>query len=204
MLCLMSIHPTTWMEQVFASPAQIRLLRVLARDPSKSWTEREAGAAAGLPPSTSHQVFQRLLSTGLLEIRRAGRSHIVRLRGQILLANKLHELFEDESQTLDAALQDAIQQMPESVSVYLFGSSAREEARASSDVDVLIVGPTRDAAESAADRVHSVLRQAFPAKVQVVALARSEARQRRFQSLLRAVLLEGRHLAGPSLKGGAS
>jgi hypothetical protein len=146
----MSIRPENWIEGLFASPAQVRLLRVLARDPSKWWTEREAGSAAGLPPSTGHLVFRRLHGTGVLELRRAGRSHSVRLRPELRLTVLLRELFQAEAATLEEMLAAATREARGSVAIYLFGSTARGEAAPESDLDLLVLGRDPEAADAAA------------------------------------------------------
>lgn len=188
------------MEGLFASPAQVRLLRVLARDPSKWWTEREAGSAAGLAPSTGHLVFGRLHGTGVLEVRRAGRSHSVRLRPDLRLTATLRAMFQAEAATLEEMLAAAARETPTTVALYLFGSTARGDAAPESDLDLLVVGRDADAVDATAARVREAVRRIVPANVQVLALDRRRARQPRYRSLLANVRREGRQLGKASLE----
>lgn len=200
MLSIMSIRPENWTETLFASRAQVRLLRVLARDPPKYWTEREAGSAANLSPSTSHLVFQRLHATGLLEARRVGRSHMVRLRPDVRLTARLHEIFTAEARTLDDVMVAAAREVPPNAAAFLFGSTARGEATPQSDLDFLVVAAESETAELTANRVREAVRRVLPAGIQVLALDRRRARQPRFRKLMRTVRREGRRLTKTTLE----
>lgn len=195
----MVIRPEMWLETALGSPHQIRLLRVLARDPAKYWTEREAAAEAGLAQSTANQVFRRLTATGLLEVRNAGRSHLVRLHREYEIARRIIDLLQAEMATLDKVLAQAASKVPKGVAVYVFGSTARAEAKPTSDVDVFVAAPSADAAEAAADAIRAEIRRVLPARVEVIALDRRASKQPRYRPLLENIRREGRRLTNTSL-----
>lgn len=200
MTVCMVIRPEGWVETVLGSPHQIRLLRVLARDPAKYWTERQAAAEAGLAQSTANQVFRRLTATGLLEVRKAGRSHLVRLHREYGIARRIIGLLREEMATLDKALAKAASRVPKGVAIYLFGSTARGDAKPTSDVDVFVAAPTAEAAEAAAAAIRAEIRRVLPAHVAVIALDQRAAKQPRYQPLLENIRREGRKRTNISLE----
>lgn len=192
----MSIRPETWIQTAFGDTPQIRLLRVLATDRTRQWTEREAGSAAGLPASTTHATFRRLHASQLLELQRAGRSHLVRLRTDLQINQWLEELFRRERETLERALRAAAETLPAAHDLYLFGSTARAEAGPESDVDLIVIGPSREEAEEAADSVRRAIRSFLPTRVAIIALGRRESGLARYRRLMGNVRRDGRRIAG--------
>lgn len=191
----MSMRPESWVEEVLASPAQIRIVRVLARVPEKSWTEREVAREAGLPPSTANVAFRRLEKTGVIEVRHVGRSHLVRLAGHYEVSRYLVDFFRREAMTLQGSLDAAQARLPDDVAFYLFGSTARGQATADSDVDLLIVGPNRERTEEAVAQAYPELRRFLPARFELISLDRRSARRPRYRSLLENVRRDGRRLS---------
>lgn len=193
------LRPETWLEQVFATPLQVRLLRLLHRDVRKFWTEREAAATVGSPQPSARKVFRRLERLGLLEVRQAGRAHLVRPPLELALTSCLQDLFRKEAATLPEILKAAAAELPVGVSLYLFGSTARGTATPGSDLDLLVSGPSRESTEAAAQGVRRAVRGYAPIPTNVAALAHAELRKPRYRRLAASILRGGRLVAGPDL-----
>ncbi|MBI2079039.1 MAG: nucleotidyltransferase domain-containing protein [Euryarchaeota archaeon] len=196
----MSVRPESWLEQLFATPLQVRLLRLLYRDPRKYWTEREAAAAIKAPAPSARKVFRRLEEMGILEVRQVGRAHLVRPRPAMGLSDEIERAFRRESKTLDRILDAAKATLPAKVSLYLFGSTARGTAEPGSDLDLLVSGLDPATTQEAADEVRAAVRGYAPVPTNVVAIPRPDLRKPRYRSLTKNVLAQGRWLAGPDLK----
>jgi predicted nucleotidyltransferase len=198
-----SIRPENWLEQVFATPLQTRVLRMLLRNPAREWTERQLAAQLEEPPASVNKVVRRLYRMNLLYLRIIGRSHLVRPRDALAFMKVLHDLFDVEDKTLSQITTVLASKVGPGVACYLFGSTARATASVDSDVDILVVGPNHEAAEKAGVLVSKVLWHEFPMRTEVISLGREELRRPRFRVLLRNIRLEGRRLVGPELLVGA-
>ncbi|HEX9816821.1 MAG TPA: nucleotidyltransferase domain-containing protein [Candidatus Thermoplasmatota archaeon] len=199
MVTEVSIRPETWLESVFATSLQVRLLRLLHRDPKKFWTEREAARAIEAPAPSARKVFRRLEALGLLEVRQAGRAHLVRPRQDLGITKEIQRAFTREASMVGeiwAAVRDAC---PVNVSCYLFGSTARGTAQRGSDIDLLVTGRDKKATRTAADEVRRAIRSYAPIPINVVALSHRELRLARFGALVANIRRDGRRLAGPEI-----
>lgn len=191
------MRPENWLEFTLATPLQIRLIRLLLADPQKTWTEREAAAALGENPSSVNKVFARLWDLGLLHLRRAGRSHVVRLQTELGVVQDLQQIFRTESSTTPRLAEAVQRTLPRGVSCYLFGSTARGTAKSTSDVDLVVVGPSRDQASQTAARVHASVRRLIPVRVDVIALSTGSLKDPAYRALVESVRLHGRRVGGP-------
>lgn len=194
------MRPERWLEELFSSRARIRILRLLARDPQKSWTEREIAAAVGMSPNSVNLALRARGMTEILSSRRHGRSHVVRLRDDLRLVRTLRTVFQLEERTW-RDLQEAIRRaVPRGAACYLFGSTARQEAGLESDIDLLVAATTQDEADEAAFRVQRAARRVFPARLSVLAVDKRWLRTRRGHPLLRSIQQEGRPLSATTLE----
>jgi predicted nucleotidyltransferase len=193
------IRPETWLEQVLSAPTNIKILRLLWTDPGKYWTEREAAHAISLPQSSARNAFRKLEELGLLDMRQAGRAHLVRPRPGLAINERIEQVFQLERSTLEELVERIRTAAGPEVTCYLFGSTARKEAAPGSDLDLLIVAPDRTRADHAADKVRKAIRTYAAIPTNVIALSLAESRARRYRALLRNVLQDGRLLRGKAL-----
>lgn len=194
------MRPERWMEDLFSSRARIRILRLLATDPSKAWTEREVAAAIQMSPNSVNLALREIARTQILSSRRMGRSHVVKLKDDLQLAKTLQSIFRLEERTwddLERAIRGAV---PRGAACYLFGSTARGEAGPDSDIDLLVAAATQDEADEAAFRVRQAAGRVFPAQLSILAVDRKWLRTRRRHPLLQAILAEGRPLSRATLE----
>jgi hypothetical protein len=84
------------LNEIFASKGQVRLLRVLATEPTNPLPASEAAARSGTTESGARRILQRLVQTGLVEKTGDGKACQYAFRRDGLLARELARLFEAE------------------------------------------------------------------------------------------------------------
>lgn len=194
------MRPENWMDDAFGSKAKIRLLRLLARDRQRTWTEREAAEALAMSPNTINLAAKELRNTGLIDFHKVGKSHGIRLRPDLKLSQALLSIFDQEAR-LGQEVEDAVRAaIPAGVACYLYGSTARGTPTAESDVDLLIVAKTQDDAAEVAASVRSAVAAVMPAPLEILALDRATVWRRRKSRLLTTIQAEGRQLSSTPLE----
>jgi predicted nucleotidyltransferase len=124
---------------------QGRVLGVLARSDTEL-TMRTVAQLAGVSVNRAVSVLNHLVALGLVERREAGSAALVRLARDNEAAKAVISLGDLRSTVIDRLRSQAKTIRPAPVSLVIFGSLIRGEARSSSDVDVLAVRD-RDVAE---------------------------------------------------------
>jgi len=144
----------TPLTDVLSSPAKVAVLRTLCRV-NRPLSGREIIRRAAVTYGPGWQALQALVASGVLAKRQHGRVNTYELRGpDLALTRRLRDLFAaEDTRTRDAA-SDLAKGVPEALSIVLFGSEARGEARPGSDTDVLVVVARRN------QRVERRVRQA--------------------------------------------
>lgn len=127
-------------EGIFASPTLARLLSVLFTSPDREFYQRELMDASGAKMYSVQREMARLEKMGL--VFRTPRGNRVYYR-----ANRSHPAFEDLKRVvlktigLGDALRVAVAPLASKVQVaFVFGSFAKGEETATSDVDILLIG----------------------------------------------------------------
>jgi DNA-binding transcriptional ArsR family regulator len=141
------MRPDAWMDDLLGNRSKIRVLRLLVGDPARVWTEREIARALRASPNSVNLAARALRDQGILDFRRIGRSHAIRIRSELGVAKRVEQLFVQESQGWEDFKHAVTGAVPAGTACYLFGSVARGESSASSDVDLLVVAGTRREAE---------------------------------------------------------
>ncbi len=124
---------------LLGSRARAAILARLLLAPDREEHLRELARATGFAPRTVQVEVDRLVAAGIVHERRSGNR-------RYLSAEKGHPLYSglcqllQESYGLEAALKEAVRDVPAIEEAFMFGSAGRGERRAGSDVDVLLVG----------------------------------------------------------------
>ncbi len=127
------------LKALLGSKARMALLAELLLEPEREVHLRELVRATGFAPRTVQVEIDRLVGMGLIRERRSGNR-------RYLSAEKGHPLFEPlrqlvmETHGFEAAVRDTVTDAPGVEMALLFGSAARGESKAGSDVDIMIVG----------------------------------------------------------------
>ena len=120
---------------------QGRVLGVLTRT-DEELTMRTVAQLADVSAQQASVVIGRLVELGLVERRDVPPVALVRLSSENVGARLVAELARLWQRSLDRLTKSARKIRPEPESLIVFGSFARGEATASSDIDVLAVRPT--------------------------------------------------------------
>jgi predicted nucleotidyltransferase len=111
----------------FARPGIVRHVRELARE--LSWSATIVG-----------QELDRLERTGILTSERIGRARRYRVDEQSPIATEIRSLVR-KTIGVEARIRDAIVDLPGIEEAFLYGSYARGDDRATSDLDLFVIGP---------------------------------------------------------------
>lgn len=135
-------HP---LDDVLGNRIRLRLLRILVRTGAQGLTGRELARMCSASSSQTISSLQELEDSGLIVREIAGRAHVWRLAEAHALVPVLASLFQAEAEslaTLKANIEDVIRKLPVR-QAFLFGSVARGDERATSDVDLMVVVQSR-------------------------------------------------------------
>lgn len=165
-------HP---LDDTFAGRSHVRVLRALDELPDGlPVSARELARRSGLSHPTASNVLGSLVSQGIVLARRGPRTDAFELNRRHVLFEKLRPIFEWERQLLQGLMVfivQAIERLAPGVSAaYLFGSVARGEMTAFSDIDlaVIVLDPSEAAeTESELDRVADAVRERFGNRLSV-------------------------------------
>jgi predicted nucleotidyltransferase len=138
------------------TPKIILILKTMSRDRGKWYYTRELAKLSRVSLGTVSSEFSKLAKEGMVEQKAEGQEKYYKLNLTNSKTRKLCELFEndrkeelyDENRRLAYVLEDFTKKVsdfvPEVQSVILFGSVARGQASARSDVDVLVLVPNSE------------------------------------------------------------
>lgn len=121
------------------SETQARLLEAVILHPERSYTVPELAGKLGVTDMSVRRELDRMLDAAIVERDRIGRQGIYRASTGSPLYEPLRALME-RSVGLEALLRDALADFPGIDAAVIYGSWAREQVDAESDIDVLVVG----------------------------------------------------------------
>jgi predicted nucleotidyltransferase len=134
-------------EAVFASPAKLAVLRELIRSPDTEMTGREIARRSNLSAPWTVRVLEGFEWVGLVRRRTVRPADLWRLNTEHALVPEVQRLLQADRRiwksllrTLEPVLEDRAVEK-----AVLFGSTARHEEQADSDVDLLVVVKDRRA-----------------------------------------------------------
>lgn len=189
-----------WLDSSLGSTSKVRILRALCAQPDRWFTEADLSRAIGMSPNTVNLALGDLTGRGPLEVMVLGRSQKVRLRSRTPKAAALRRLFESETHLFERIRQVVGPRVGRDASCILFGSAARGDMGPGSDVDLLIVAPTKDRAAALDVRITSAARAVHAGPYRALHLTPAEVRARWGSSLLEAIRREGVLLGGKRLE----
>jgi predicted nucleotidyltransferase len=116
------------------------VLRATIMNPDRWWYLSELATHLGTSPSSLQRELSSLVGSGILQQRREGSRRYFRAQDQSPIFPELQRLFEKTYGTV-ATLRSLLQPFGEKVfSAFLFGSIARGEEHALSDIDLMVIG----------------------------------------------------------------
>lgn len=166
------------LDDILSSRTKVALLRVLMRAPGPL-NGRELARRAGVDPGHASRQLRELAQSGVLRGRDQGRVVTYEVADDPSgLIGHLRELFAAEAERFRDCIKALARQLPEAVSIVLFGSEARGEASSGSDTDLLIVVPKHtDQAEEQAREACMSVAAAYALALSWVVMDMAELRQ---------------------------
>jgi predicted nucleotidyltransferase len=164
-------------------------------------TGREVARRADLSPTTANLALGDLGTAGLVSCRVDGRAYRWQLRDDNALVRQIRQLARVPDEGAAQLVVDALGAEP--VSVTLFGSTARGQSGAASDVDLLVVAADREQDllfRRRAYQVSSSLRSALGRPVHVIVMDRDKLLRQRDGEFVAGVLRDGRVLRGTAIQ----
>lgn len=152
-----------YLEALFGSKAKVGVLRALWRHSGKEFTIRELASFLGLSHAGVGKALADLEKVNVVVMKTIGRSYTVRLNAGSYAAHIVEDIFKLEEGTLDElkrTLNEGLD-VPEVISVAIFGSVARGRETSSSDVDLLIVTNHREKVEETVSRLQGEVTSRF-------------------------------------------
>jgi predicted nucleotidyltransferase len=187
---------TDALDPVLGSPTKVRLLRTLLGSRSRTWTGRGVAGAARVSTAQAARDLRDLADVGVLLREVKGRSYSWRVNPDHILSEPLSALFHEEA-NLRAELVEQIAFCFGSAPIEharLFGSFARGEERADSDVDLFVEVKNkadRSRVERAISQARARVWARFGNPVAAVVYTRAETRRPRNPALIEAVDRDG-------------
>ena len=134
--------------ELFGGDSRYRALRALFAEPGRGFGQRELAAEAGIDPGNVARLLKRWTAAGLLQRRQQDGLPRYYASTDPSLA-PLAALMQQDSR-LVRVLREVLQGLAGVKVAVVFGSVARGEARADSDVDVLVLGSVSELKANAA------------------------------------------------------
>lgn len=170
------------LDDLFQDRSHVRLLRALSELPEGlPASGRELARRAGVAHATASRILEELGRQGVVVRRRYGRADMHHLNGDHTLYTLVREMFAHERRVpeqLRTLLRSELQQVGGIAEAYLFGSAARGDMTAGSDIDLAVVAPKRAEAEIAAplEQVSERVRKVFGSPLSLLVGDRSPHR----------------------------
>ncbi len=117
-----------------------RILSLLLLHPERSFYVREIGRLTGVPAGSLHRELTALTAAGLLTRSSAGNQVRYQADRACLVYGELAGIFRKTAGLADV-LREALEQLGRAVrAAFVFGSVAQGKERATSDIDVMVLG----------------------------------------------------------------
>lgn len=138
-----------YLENLLGSRVKIKVLRTLWKLKEKEFTIRELAKFLEISHTGVKKVLDELEKMNIITIRTFGRSYAFKLNANSYGASIVKAIFETEEKTL-SELKKILREkldVPEIISVALFGSIVQGKETPRSDIDLLIVTQEREKVE---------------------------------------------------------
>lgn len=184
-------------EDLLGTETGVRILRTFLERPRRSFTGREIAAASGTAVARTIERLRVLEKYGLVEPKEAGRATVWSWVPKHTLEPALRAWFNHERGLRDRlveTLRNKLSEIPEIRRAVLFGSVARGDERADSDVDILIIVSSmreKAATQATLDPIAEAIRATFTNPLRALIYTDEETRAKQMRPLMGAVEKEG-------------
>jgi len=192
---------TDALDDVFASRGHLRLLRALDALPEGlSVSARDLARRADVVHNRASEVLTGLSEIGVAHVQRAGRADLYTFNRRHVLYPGLHALFGEEAKVradLQRFLTRRLSKLDHVREALIFGSVARGEGHAGSDIDLALVVPPAGLTpveQAQVDKISGEVRERFGTQLAVHMSSQPLARRvegRAGRALWRRIAAEG-------------
>lgn len=131
------------LDELLNQSSKIKILRFLYWE-NEEHTGRGIAKAIGMSPSATYGTLQEMKEEGLLAVRRKGNAILYKIRGKNYVVKKLLKpLFQKEMALYEDMItfikKNILKERREILSMAIYGSVARQDETAGSDIDLLVV-----------------------------------------------------------------
>ena len=165
---------TDALDDVLATRGHVRILRALvALSDGFGVSARDMARRAAVAHNRTSEVLSALTEMGLAQVQRAGRADLYQLNRDHVIYPALDELFRHEATIqveLEKFLRRRLSKLPQVREAFIFGSVARGESGAGSDVDLALVVSARGhtgAEQTEIDEIATEARRRFGSRLGV-------------------------------------
>ena len=191
------------LDSIFNSWAHPAVLRSLL-DSTTGYTGREVARLAGIHPHTAFKTLASLEELNIVKRQRGGRDHIFTLnRENYLVDEVILPLFQKEQQFRNEVYNTVSKILKGKVSsAVIFGSTAREEEKSSSDLDICCIIEKKSDVENVRSLLNNFsqnLYKKYGIKISPIFFTIQEFKRKKNTQLITNIMKEGKEIAG-SLK----
>ena len=122
-----------------ASKLRRRLLAHYFTHPDEKYYVREVAALLHLDPGNLSKELRRLTQEGLFEEEQKGRIKFYRLNPHYSLYGEIRQII-FKTEGVEGSLRVLVNEFPEIEAAFIYGSYAQGKEKASSDIDLMVVG----------------------------------------------------------------
>lgn len=194
------------LDYILGQQSKVKILRFLVKS-NAELNGREIAKAVGLSHVKCHTALRELSVHGLINMRRTGRSVIYSIDPENILAKFfLTPLYNKESRLLNILAQTIAKEfsLPRPLSIFLFGSIVKGQARPNSDIDILLVQPDEKNMREAKVELSKAERnivKLFSNRLAPIMIRKSEFKKRykREEKFIKEVVKTGKIIYGKNL-----
>ncbi len=203
----MKIHNR--LDSILNHGSKIKILRFLFNEQDEH-TGRGIAKAIGMSASTTYETLQNLKSEGLVNVRKKGNALLYKLQKDNYVVKKLFKpLFKEEKSIYDNLIaiikKTLLNQGKNIISIAVFGSVAKKEEAAKSDIDLLIIAKGKNGKEQidkVLDTLYIDIAKKFSASLSPYILTLKEFRRKHKQKkpVIKAILNNNRLIYGEPIE----
>ncbi|MDP2900258.1 MAG: nucleotidyltransferase domain-containing protein [Candidatus Bathyarchaeota archaeon] len=152
-----------YIETLLGSKVKVKILRTLNKHSGKEFTTRELASHIKVSHTGVRKALNDLYEMNAIRIKVIGKSHTVSLNRESYAASLIDKIFQAEAETLPelAKLLGRSLRDPSIASATIFGSVARGEEEALSDIDLLIIAEDKEQAETTVSEAQLTVSKRF-------------------------------------------
>ena len=152
-----------YIETLLGSKVKVKILRTLNKLSGKEFTTRELASHIKVSHTGVRKALNDLYEMNAIKIKVIGKSHTVSLNGESYAASLIDKLFQAEAATLSELAKLLGKSLRDSsiASAAIFGSIARGEEEALSDIDLLIIAEDKERAETVVSEAQHTVAERF-------------------------------------------